>query len=115
MPSHADVVVVLLMTMTAMMTVIVVDIFDTATPTYQWRHSLTFSVSPFIPLTRSHHSPPLLAGLPVLMAPSHVLLLARSPQALEDERYAGLQYINGYDDPAIVAGAGQCSLLRPHV
>eukprot|EP00286_Rhodomonas_abbreviata_P028891 CAMPEP_0181312194 /NCGR_PEP_ID=MMETSP1101-20121128/13560_1 /TAXON_ID=46948 /ORGANISM="Rhodomonas abbreviata, Strain Caron Lab Isolate" /LENGTH=552 /DNA_ID=CAMNT_0023419015 /DNA_START=156 /DNA_END=1814 /DNA_ORIENTATION=+ len=30
--------------------------------------------------------------------------------ALEDPDYAGLQYINGYDDPAIVAGAGSIGL-----
>jgi len=30
--------------------------------------------------------------------------------ALSSEEYKGLQYINGYDDPAIVAGAGTCGL-----
>mmetsp|Transcript_53453 Transcript_53453/g.78244 ORF Transcript_53453/g.78244 Transcript_53453/m.78244 type:complete len:580 (+) Transcript_53453:69-1808(+) len=30
--------------------------------------------------------------------------------ALSSEQYEGLQYINGYDDPAIIAGAGTCGL-----
>mmetsp|Transcript_12128 Transcript_12128/g.28567 ORF Transcript_12128/g.28567 Transcript_12128/m.28567 type:complete len:555 (+) Transcript_12128:199-1863(+) len=47
-------------------------------------------------------------GANVVLYGKHIL--EAKEHALEDERYAGLQYINGYDDPAIVAGAGSIGL-----